>query len=110
MQDKYKFFWRTFPPQHPEIKGWDLLGLQHPCDPPSPLGYLQLESQGYNDIIPIVPSLHPSSLLAAFLGTGLNAGGDLVKTTFFIMKSRSEIPVGTAKCLTCNSSNTFHCC
>lgn len=38
------------------------------------------QGEGYNNIIPIVSLLDPSSLLAAFLGTGLNAVGDLVKT------------------------------
>lgn len=34
----------------------------------------------HNKVIPAVSFLDPSSLLAAFLGTGLNAVGDLVKT------------------------------
>lgn len=31
------------------------------------------------------------------------------ENSVFIIKTRSQIPLGTMKCLTCNSSNSFHC-
>lgn len=38
------------------------------------------QGEGYNKIIPVLSFLDPSSLLPAFLGTALNAVGDLVQT------------------------------
>lgn len=48
--------------------------------------------EGYNNIIPVVFLLDPSSLLAAFLGTGLNAVGDLVKAPSSLWKAGQKSP------------------